>query len=210
MTKAQVLRCAIHDMLLPVTDARWVAARPSAWSMHRNEMLRLASSVVEQRSCCDSAPAWTRRLSGFIHGQSTTRMQYGPSKRSFPVQALVWALIIAASGFLFGRLSVRKVAHEEVDADDGAPMSALKRHVARALTQQNNGWHPVTKDWDDLAEAAGLLDVRPPLVPGETGNKQYVVAPFQVRPEDAPSFAMSCRAAVRSAGKGRGPLCKRV
>lgn len=106
-------------------------------------------------------------------------MQYGPSKRPFPVQAVIWALIIAACGFLFGRLSVRKL-HASENASDVAPLPTLKEHVARALHQQGSGWHPVTKDWDDLAEAAGLLDVRPPLPPGETGSDHYVVAPFQV------------------------------
>ena len=112
-----------------------------------------------------------------------------PAKRSSAFVPALWACILAAAGFLVGRLSVgvspSSKACPELGTDAQDPRLSLLQSVdvqtRSSGIDADGSWHPVAKDWEEIAERAGLLQGRPLLPTGYNGKSEYVIQPFQVR-----------------------------
>ena len=117
-----------------------------------------------------------------------------PAKRSSAFLPALWACILAAAGFLIGRLSVgvspSSKACPELGTDAQDPrLSSLQSDDVQTRSSgidADGSWHPVAKDWEEIAERAGLLQGRPLLPTGYNGKSEYVIQPFQVRAARCP------------------------
>jgi hypothetical protein len=91
--------------------------------------------------------------------------------------------MLCAAGFLIGRLSVPIGSSSNcAELTEAQPQDDQAAQALQVTTAQSDdgGWHPVAADWARLANTSGLMQSRPPIEPGDTGQSSYVIQPFQV------------------------------